>query len=480
MTERIQRVVIADDDALIREFLTEFLEQQGIEARAAENTAQAFRLLSEQEADLVLTDLRMPGEDGLSLLRKIRASGRALPVVVMTAYGSVETAVSALKQGALDFLTKPLSPEKIEDLLERVDQHLIAAEPGRRLDERACVRPRDPRSPRHQVPLIGSSRALRGLVDTAIRVARSRATVLITGESGTGKELFARLIHQESPRHQQPFVRVNCAALAESLLESELFGHEKGAFTGAICRRQGRFELADKGTIFLDEIGETSPALQAKLLRVLEEREFERVGGARTLVSDVRTVAATNRNLEEQIAAGAFREDLFYRLQVVNLRVPPLRERREDVDELAHHFLRRYSAENGIQVDSISKAALDLMRSYNWPGNVRELENTIERAVVLDPGPVLQPEFLALGARSADPEGPDVSRQVGYSLENMERALILRTLESTNHSRKDAAEILGVTPRTLTNKIARYRKQGIHVSAPKSRLAESHGAGSSS
>ena len=474
MTERIRRILIADDDALVREFVAEFLELKGIETHCAENAAQAFRLLVDQDVDLVLTDLRMPGDDGLALLRKIRTSGRTLPVVVMTAYGSVDTAVSALKQGALDFLTKPLSPEKIEDLQERVQLHLIEEGPGPNQPQRPCA------VPRNRIPLIGSSLALRSLVDTAIRVARSRATVLITGESGTGKELFARLIHQESPRHQQPFVRVNCAALAESLLESELFGHEKGAFTGAISRRQGRFELADGGTIFLDEIGETSPALQAKLLRVLEEREFERVGGTRTLVSDVRTVAATNQNLEERIAAGAFREDLFYRLQVVNLRVPPLRERREDVDELALHFLRRYSAENDIRVDSISKPALDLLRSYNWPGNVRELENTIERAVVLDPGPVLLPEVLALGARPADGEGPDVSRQVGYSLENVERALILRTLESTNHSRKDAAKILGVTARTLTNKIARYRKQGIHVGAPRRRSMEWHGAGSSS
>ena len=473
MTGAIRRVLIADDDRLAREFVSEFLEMKGVETVCAENAAVAFRLLVDRGADMVLTDLRMPGDDGLALLRRIRNSGRDLPVVVMTAYGSVDTAVEALKAGALDFLTKPLSPEKVEDLLERVSQHLDLKKPA---EERAALTCAAPRS---HVPLIGRSPALRSLVDTAIRVARSRATVLITGESGTGKELFARLIHQESPRHEHPFVRVNCAALAESLLESELFGHERGAFTGAVGRRQGRFELADTGTIFLDEIAETSPALQAKLLRVLEEREFERVGGTQTLVSDVRTVAATNRDLEERISTGRFREDLFYRLQVVNLRVPPLRERREDIPELAHHFLKRYADENGFQAEKISESALQILRAYHWPGNVRELENTIERAIVLDPGKILLPEHISLGA-SVCKDGPDVSRQVGYSLENVERALILRTLESTGNSRKDAAEILGVTARTLTNKIARYRKQGIHVGAPRRRILEPQKAESAS
>ncbi|MFH0945507.1 MAG: sigma-54 dependent transcriptional regulator [Planctomycetota bacterium] len=473
MTGAIRRVLIADDDRLAREFISEFLEMKGVEAVCAENAAEAFRLLVDRGADMVLTDLRMPGDDGLTLLRRIRNSGRELPVVVMTAYGSVDTAVEALKSGALDFLTKPLSPEKVEDLLERVSQHLDAERPAEEKARMTCA------VPRSHVPLIGRSQALRSLVDTTIRVARSRATVLITGESGTGKELFARLIHQESPRHERPFVRVNCAALAESLLESELFGHERGAFTGAVGRRQGRFELADTGTIFLDEIAETSPALQAKLLRVLEEREFERVGGTKTLVSDVRTVAATNQDLEERIGSGSFREDLFYRLQVVNLRVPPLRDRREDIPELADHFVKRYARENGFQVESISDRAIQILCTYHWPGNVRELENSIERAVVLDPGRILHPEHITLGVTEAK-DGPDVSRHVGYSLENVERALILRTLESTGNSRKDAAEILGVTARTLTNKIARYRKQGIHVGAPRRRSQEPQRAESSS
>ncbi len=460
----IRSAIIADDDPLSRDFLAEFLEMKGIDVRATSDAVQAFRLLCEESADLVITDLRMPGDDGLALLRRIRASGRDVPVVVITAYGSVETAVLALKEGALDFLTKPLTPERIEDVLERVEANGMVAEPAA---DRPCLKPR------HDFSLIGKSASLQQLVDTAIRVARSRATVLITGESGTGKELFARLLHNEGPRHQKPFVRVNCAALAESLLESELFGHEKGAFTGAVARRAGRFELADGGTLFLDEIGETSPALQAKLLRVLEEREFERVGGVTTLSCDVRAVAATNRDLEKEITEGRFREDLFYRLRVVQLRIPPLRERREDVEPLARHFLERYARENGARVRGISERALDVLRSYSWPGNVRELENTIERAVVLDSAEVLEPEHVDVRAPES---GPDVSRNVGFSLENVERALILKTLESTGNSRKEAARILGVTPRTLTNKIARYRELGIHVGPPRRRVPVLKGA----
>ncbi|MFG0320476.1 MAG: sigma-54 interaction domain-containing protein, partial [Planctomycetota bacterium JB042] len=330
--------------------------------------------------------------------------------------------------------------------------------------------------------LVGTSPAMRELVDTAIRVARSRATVLITGESGTGKELFARLIHEESPRRARPFVRVNCAALAESLLESELFGHEKGAFTGAHQRREGRFELADGGTIFLDEIGETSLALQAKLLRVLEEREFERVGGVKTMRTDVRCVAATNRDLEQAIRDGVFREDLYYRLQVVNLRLPPLRERREDVPALAAHFLARYAEENAVPARRFSDDAVAMLRAHSWPGNVRELENTIERAVVLDPGDEIRPEHLDLKGNGAGDgsELPDVAQNVGCSLEHVERALILKTLESTGHSRKEAARILGVTARTLTNKISRYRSEGIYVAPPRARRTPEMSVGRSS
>jgi two-component system response regulator HydG len=383
-----------------------------------------------------------------------------MPVVVLTAYGSVDTAVRALKEGATDFLNKPITPEQVEEVVANLESEAAAEAEGSELPCRGTTSGR---------ALIGRSPAMRDLVDTAIRVARSRATVLVTGESGTGKELFARLIHEESPRRARPFVRVNCAALAESLLESELFGHEKGAFTGAHQRREGRFELADGGTIFLDEIGETSLALQAKLLRVLEEREFERVGGAKTLQTDVRCVAATNRDLEQAIRDGEFREDLYYRLQVVNLRIPPLRERRDDVPALALHFLEKYAHENGAAVRGISPAAMDLLRGHHWPGNVRELENTIERAVVLDPGEELGPEHVDVSFAADAPDFPDVAANVGCSLEKVERALILKTLESTGHSRKEAARILGVTARTLTNKISRYRAQGIYVAPPTQR-----------
>jgi len=455
----IDRVLIVDDEPLARDFLVEFLELKGKTVFAAADAAAGFRLLCDHDVDLVLTDLRMPGDDGLALLRRIRRSGREMPVVVVTAYGSVDAAVRALKEGATDFINKPLSPEQVEEVIENLESgsHEVTAV------ELPCRSADDPSS------LIGRSSVMRELVDTAIRVARSRATVLVTGESGTGKELFARLIHEESPRRSRPFVRVNCAALAESLLESELFGHERGAFTGAVQRREGRFGLADGGTIFLDEIGETSLGLQTKLLRVLEEREFERVGGTETLSTDVRTVAATNRDLEEAIASSEFREDLFYRLKVVNLRIPPLRERRDDIPALAEHFLARYASENGSSAARISDETLEFLRSHHWPGNVRELENTIERAVVLDPGEELRPEHFDIALRADESGLPDVGANVGCSLETVERALILKTLESTGHSRKDAARILGVTARTLTNKISRYRAQGIFVAPPRSR-----------
>lgn len=453
----IRSVLIADDDALSRDFLEEFLATFGIEVCVADDANSAFRTLAERDVDLVITDLRMPGDDGLTLLRRIRKSGRDVPVVVVTAYGSVTTAVSALKEGALDFLTKPITPEQVEAVLARVSE---VGEDGAEVSERPC------HASGSDTGLVGSTRVMRDLLDTAIRVARSRATVLITGESGTGKELFARLVHEESPRRDRTYVKVNCAALAESLLESELFGHEKGAFTGAHQRRAGRFEIANGGTIFLDEIGETTPALQAKLLRVLEVREFERVGGTETLSTDVRVVAATNRDLEEEIKKGRFREDLFYRLQVVNLRVPPLRERREDVSALARHFLTHYAQENGIGSPELSDGALRLLMAHDWPGNVRELENTIERVVVMDPGATVLPEHLNLAGGAEDLHKPDVSAHVGRSLEEMEQAMILRTLESTGNSRKEAARILGVTARTLTNKITKYRELGIEIGSP--------------
>ena len=347
----IRRVLIADDDALARDFLAEVMLSKSIEPVIAVDAAEAFRLLTEHEIDLVLTDLRMPGTRASRCCARIRASGRDVPVVVVTAYGSVDTAVNALKEGADDFVTKPLSIEQIEGVLKTIEAR-HAQEPTPKQDE-----PMRCRSEARAI--VAKSPQVRALLDTAIRVARSKATVLITGESGTGKELFARIIHDESPRHDGPFVRVNCAALAETLLESELFGHEKGAFTGAVARREGRFELSDKGTIFLDEIGETSQALQAKLLRVLEEREFERVGGSKTLSVDVRTVAATNRDLAVEIKAGRFREDLFYRLQVVQLRLPPLRERREDVIPLADYFLDRFARENNSRVRTFAKDAIE-------------------------------------------------------------------------------------------------------------------------
>jgi DNA-binding NtrC family response regulator len=451
----IERVVVADDDLRSREFFRDCLSMRGIEVFTAADAEEAYRAYRERNPDLVVTDLRMPGGGGLELLRRIRSADVETAVVVVTAYGSVETAVAAVKEGAEDFLLKPLGPEQVEHVLERVAERRRLRAENRLLRAESAPEGNE---------IVGRSPAILSLLETARRVARSRATVLVLGESGTGKERFARLLHAESPRREGPFIRVNCAALAESVLESELFGHEKGAFTGAVRKREGRFELADGGTLLLDEIGEMRSSLQAKLLRVLEEREFERVGGTKTLRVDVRVVATTNRDLEHESREGRFREDLFWRLQVVTLRIPPLRERSEDVEPLALHFLERYRRENGSRVGAISPEALDVLRRHAWPGNVRELENTIERAVVLDAEETIRPEHLVL---SPAKEGPaDLAVPVGRTIDDLERALVLRTLEETGYRRRETARILGITPRTLTNKISRYRKEGIEVRPP--------------
>ena len=456
----IERVVVADDDLRSREFFRDCLAMRGVEVFTAADAEEGFRLYRERNPELVVTDLRMPGGGGLELLRRIRGSDGDTAVVVVTAYGSVETAVAAVKEGAEDFLLKPLGPEQVEIVFDRVAERRRLRAENRHLRAESAPGERE---------IVGTSRAIRSLVETASRVARSRATVLVLGESGTGKEMFARLLHAESPRRGGPFIRVNCAALAESVLESELFGHEKGAFTGAVRKREGRFELADGGTLLLDEIGEMRPALQAKLLRVLEEREFERVGGTKTLRVDVRVVATTNRDLEEESRQGRFREDLFWRLQVVTLRIPPLRERPEDVESLAHHFLDRYRRENGARAHSISPEAKEVLRRPPWPGNVRELENTIERAVVLDADETIRPDHLVLSP--AKESLADLTVPVGRTIEDLERALVLRTLEETGYRRRETARILGITARTLTNKIARYRKDGIDIRPSQRRRA---------
>jgi DNA-binding NtrC family response regulator len=386
--------------------------------------------------------------DGIELIGKIRATDDPAAVIVMTAFGDITTAVNAMREGAVEYLTKPLN---FDELLVVVDK-VLASESMRRDVHQLRQRVRERVAPRN---LIGSSPPMQRVFDIVDQVAPSRATVLITGESGTGKELVACAIHERSPRANGPFIKLHCAALAESLLESELFGHEKGAFTGAAVRKDGRFSLADGGTLFLDEIGEVSPAIQVKLLRFLQEREFERVGGTQTLRVDVRVIAATNRDLKAEVAAGRFREDLFYRLNVINIEMPTLRGRRSDIALLAQFFLERYTKDNDKVIDSIAPETVDLLVGYDWPGNVRELENAIERAVVLASGTTLEAKYLPPNVRPTGLVG--IPMIPGASLADIERYAILETLKATAGSTSKAADILGISPRTIQYRLHEYQ-----------------------
>ena len=464
----IQRVLVADDDALSREFLTEALKTQGHNVEAVSDGQQALERAQRGEFDLVVADVRMPGMSGVDLVREIGQNIPDLPVVLVTAHGTVETAVEAMRLGAKDFVVKPVTPDALELVLRRVSH-------TRRLErENAYLRVQmtDP-----ETQVIGESMHMRDLLQTAGRVASSKGTVLITGESGTGKERIAHYIHHSSPRRNGPFIRVNCAALSEQLLESELFGHERGAFTGAHKRREGRFELANGGTLLLDEIGEISPALQTKLLRVLEEEEFERVGGSSTLKVDVRVIATTNRDLPSEVSAGNFREDLYYRLHVLPVHIEPLRRRREDILPLAEHFASMYGKQDGRGKIKLSNDAEERLVGWDWPGNVRELENAVHRAVILAEGDTIRTSHLLFDPKPQQGEKPrftlvtDKGSYIGAisaasplanrPLADIEREAILCTLEATRGNKTEAARRLGVTARTLSNKMKLWRELGL-------------------
>jgi Nif-specific regulatory protein len=451
-TARFQ-ILIADDEKVQREMLEGFLNKQGYKAVAVENGGKAIERFSLGIFDLVLTDFRMPGLDGIQLLKELKRRNAETVIVIMTAYGTVDTAVAAMKEGAYDYLTKPIDLDELLLLIQRVEREAGLTRENRQLKEQLREK--------FKVDfIITASRQMEEALNVVGRVARSQATVMILGESGTGKELFARAIHYSSPRAGKPLVKVNCAALPENLLESELFGHEKGAFTGAIARRIGRFEQADQGSIFLDEIGDLSPALQAKLLRVLQEREIERVGSNQTIKIDVRVIAATNRNLEEAIKKGAFREDLYYRLNVVTISLPPLRARKEDIPLLIEYFLNKYSTENKKEVRSLSRESKDLLLKYDYPGNVRELENIIERAVVLCRQDIITSQDLPLNLRESRTEMALVQARQAHSLpetlETLERQLIIGALERSGGVQTRAAEELGISERVLRYKINKY------------------------
>jgi len=447
------RILVVDDEKVQLEMLEGFLVKQGYDATSAEEGRKALEKFKHGSFDLVLTDYRMPGMDGIQLLREVRGLQPEAVVVIMTAYGTVGTAVAAMKEGATDYLTKPIDLDELLLLIQRVEREAVLGQENRDLKEQLREK--------FKVDfIVSASRQMEEALNLVGRVSRSSATILILGESGTGKELIARAIHYSSPRADKPFVKVNCAALPENLLESELFGHEKGAFTGAVARRIGRFELADLGSIFLDEIGDLSPSLQMKLLRVLQEKEFERVGSNQTIRSDVRVIAATNRNLEETIRKGTFREDLYYRLNVVTISLPPLRERKEDIPLLVEHFLEKHNRENKKNVTSLSKEARDLLRHYDYPGNVRELENIVERAVVLCRGDALTTQDLPLNLREGKAEAV-LERDRGTqslpdTLEEIERQLIVKALERNGGVQTKAAEEMGISERVLRYKMKKY------------------------
>ena len=455
MTHR-GRILIVDDEANARSALAELLREEGFHVETAADGFKALPKLDEFAPDLLLTDLQMPGLDGLELMRRAREGDREIAAVVMTAHGAVDTAVAAMRQGAADYLTKPINVDELIIVMERVLER-------QRLQRESGIL-RERLSERHRIHnIVGSAAPMQRVLETVVQVAPSRASVLITGESGTGKELVAAAIHEHSPRSGGPFVKLHCAALADSLLESELFGHERGAFTGAAGRRDGRFHQADGGTLFLDEIGEIPASTQIKLLRFLQEREFERVGGNQTIKVDVRIVAATNRDLAQLVREGKFREDLYYRLNVVSIEVPPLRARAGDVPLLATHFLRKYAAENGKTIGGFSVEALDRITRHDWPGNVRELENAIERAVVVCRSDEIRIEDLAPGVAAG--HGQDGGRDQmpavpGATLADLEKYAILKTLEHTGGSTSRAAQMLGISPRKIQYRLRDYSGRG--------------------
>ncbi len=445
MTPRTPNLLIVDDELHVRESLSHWFIEDGYEVSTASSGKEALALLGRQHFDVVITDIRMPGMDGLELQKRIHEVDPEVAIILVTAYASVSTAVQALKEGAYDYLVKPFDPEELSRVVEKACEKVRLKEENVALKQRLA-------GIGHEI-VAGSSAAMKRVLELVESVAPTDATVLIRGESGTGKELIARLIHARSPRSFGPMVAVNCGALPEGILESELFGHEKGAFTGASSRRKGKLELADGGTLFLDEIGEITPRVQVDLLRALEDRKITRVGGTQEIPVDFRVVCATNKDLEKAVRDGEFREDLYYRINVFQIHIPPLRERPEDTMAIAEHFLKKYAAAMGRRVTGFSPAARELLLRYPWPGNVRELANAIERALVVCPEGEIEPRHLPIVARSAEEGGTDDG---DLSLQAMEHRHILKVLKLNEFNITRAAKTLGIDRVTLYNKMKKY------------------------
>ncbi|MDR2445258.1 MAG: sigma-54 dependent transcriptional regulator [Spirochaetaceae bacterium] len=442
------KILIADDEKGIREGLAESLETDGYDVVIAWDGDTAWKRFQKGDIDLAIIDLRMPGMNGDELLKRIKSESLAVPVIVLTGHGTVKDAVEAMRNGAWDFLTKPVDIDRLSILVKRA-----LGNRARRL-EREHLEEELERQ-RINNAIIGTSEPIRRVFDTVERVAPTKASVLITGESGVGKELIADSIHRLSPRKDRPFIKVHCAALAESILESELFGHEKGSFTGATARKRGKFELANGGTLFLDEIGEIDQNIQIKLLRVLQEKQFERVGGEETIEVDIRLVAATNKDLKEEIEKRNFREDLYYRLNVVTIFVPPLRERKDDIPLLINAFLKKISEENNKPIEGVDEKARSCLFNYDWPGNVRELRNCIESAVVMCKGPFITEEDLPPTIRSATEDGW-IRIPSGTTLDKAEEIIILETLAAQKGNKSETAKVLSIGRKTLHRKLAEF------------------------
>jgi len=468
MITSVETALVVDDDALMREFVVETLKRNDIHVTETSNGLNAKKMLGEQEFDIAFIDLKMPGMDGMQLLKHMKSKGISTMPVMITAFGSVEQAVDAMRMGAHDFLMKPFSPEQVELVLKRAREMVNLQVQNTYLkEELGWILPKGRQ-------IVGQSEEVRKLMYDVQRVARSSSTVLVTGESGTGKELVALAIHSLSERSQQPFIRMNCAAVPDALMDSELFGHEKGSFTSAVTRRIGRFELSNKGTLLLDEVSEMNMGVQSKLLRVLQEKEFERVGGSHTIRTDVRLIATSNRNLVEEVAAGNFRQDLYYRLNVVPIIVPPLRERPDDIPLLAQSFADRYSIYRDKQEGAarFTPEALALMKGYSWPGNIRELENLVERLCVMEENPHFGPEVLSPEIQKCDPceilipATGEMTAMVPaepealFNMAEIERHTIMRVLGHTGGNRRKSADLLGISIRTLRNKLNQYKDNG--------------------
>jgi len=446
----IEKILVVDDDDLSRGYLSEALQRNGYSVDNASDGQEAVGMTDKQNYDMIFLDMRMPRMGGMKVLERIKKTSKETTVVIMTAYGSIESAVEAMQKGAYDYIIKPFSVDNIELLLKRVQER------QKLIDENKYWRSKLDSNVENEFVIDKQSKMFE-VLNNVKRMAQSKASVLIQGESGTGKEIIAQSIYSHSQRNSKPFIKVNCAALSESLLESELFGHEKGAFTGADIKRMGRFELANGGTLLLDEISEVSPKIQSKLLRVLELEEFERVGGSKTLKVDVRVIATTNRDLEQEIEKGNFRQDLYFRLNVIPVIVPPLRERREDIPVLAEYFLEKFKSGMDTPLKEISKEAIDILVQYDWPGNVREIKNLIHRCTVMIDSEVLMPVHFENMLNMQKPKKSN-EISVGQTIEDVERELIYKTLEKTGGNKTRAAEILDVTPRTLRNKLSRYKE----------------------